>query len=189
MRVFLFVGSPLSHPTLSLYQIMTLTRCMRTWITSIGISHHAVVNTFWASAAEKDWIPQRVYLLTNDRTKKDAVAISTRMERIAIHYGGEKLDLRLKVFDETDLEALFQMYSDIMNRETQEGNDISVDITPGRKFMSAFALYCSLNNRSCVRNIFYFHLLDDEFMDRSYPFLPMNSFKLRNLMDFREAIP
>jgi len=64
-----------------------------------------------------------------------------------------------------------------------------VDITPGRKFMSAFALYCSLNRRENVRNIFYFHLLDEEFMDRSYPFLPVGSFHLRNLMDFKVAIP
>jgi len=162
---------------------------MKTWITSIGISHHAVVNTLWAAIAEKGWTPDRIYLLTNDRTKKDAVTISKRMEAIVLHYGGERVDFRLRLFDETDLEGLFKLYSGIMETETNEGNEISVDITPGRKFMSAFALYCSLNRREKVRNIFYFHLLDDEFMDRSYPFLPVNTFQLRNLMDLEGAIP
>jgi hypothetical protein len=161
---------------------------MKTWITSIGIAHHAVVNTLWAAVAEKEWIPDRIYLLTNDRTKKDAVAIPQRMEAIVLHYGGEKLDFRLKVFDETDLEGLFRLYSGIIEQETGEGNEISVDITPGRKFMSAFALYCSLNRRENVRNIFYFHIMDDEFLDRAYPFLPINSFTLRNLIELEEAI-
>lgn len=162
---------------------------MKTWITSIGIAHHAVVNSLWAAVAEKDWIPERIYLLTNDRTKKDIIEISGRMEKIVLHHGGGKIDFRVRIFDETDLEGLFRLYSSIVETETKEGNDISVDITPGRKFMSAFALYCSLNRRENVRNIFYFHILDDEFLDRSYPFIPVNAFSLRNLMDFKEAIP
>ena len=162
---------------------------MKTWITSIGISHHAVVNTLWAAVAEKEWIPDRVHILTNDRTKKDSVTIAKRIEAIVLHYGGESLDFRVHVFLERDLESLFRLYAKVIEDETAEGNEISVDITPGRKFMSAFALYSALNRRENVGNIFYFHLLDDEFMDRSYPFLPVNAFELRNLMEFEEAIP
>ena len=162
---------------------------MKTWITSIGISHHAVVNSLWACVAENGWIPERVYILTNDRTKKDVVEISTKIEKIVMHHGGTKPEFMVRLFSETDLEGLFSLYTGIISDETNEDNEISVDITPGRKFMSAFALYCSLNNRICVRNIFYFHLMDDEFMDRPYPFIPANAYCLRNLVEFGEAVP
>ena len=162
---------------------------MKTWITSVGISHHAVVNTLWAAVAEKQWIPERIYILTTDRTGEDTAAISKRMEAIVLQYGGKGPDFRVRTFDETDLEELFRLYTVIIEKETKEGNEISVDITPGRKSMSVFALYGSLTHRENVRNIFYFHLLDDDFMDRFYPFLPVNTFRLRNLMDFKGAIP
>jgi len=53
-------------------------------------------------------------------------------------------------------------------------------MTPGRKFMSAFAMYSGVSKevRHRADRIYYFHLSDVSYVDKAYPKIPFNKQKL-----------
>ena len=144
---------------------------MKSWITTIGPSPFAVINTFWAAADRDDWVPDRIYLIYNEDTKEFLPGISAVMERIILEYGGDRPEIYCKCVDENDLAGVFKTYEGIISQERELGNEIAIDITPGRKYMSAFSLYAGLKDGT-IDKIYYIHIRGRKFMNLPYPLIP-----------------
>jgi CRISPR associated protein Csm6 len=144
---------------------------MRSWITTVGPSPFAVINTFWAAAERDHWVPSRIYLIYEDHTKGSLPGISCVMEKIVLEYGGKKPEIFCKSIDEDDLGDVFKTYETIINEERELGNKIAIDITPGRKYMSAFSLYAGLKGGT-IDKIYYIHIRGRKYMNLPYPMIP-----------------
>ena len=154
---------------------------MKSWITTIGPSPFAVINTFWAAADRDDWVPDRIYLVYNDYTKEFLPGISAVMERIILEYDGDRPEIYCKCVDENDLAGVFKTYKGIISQERKLGNEIAIDITPGRKYMSAFSLYAGLKEGS-IDKIYYIHIRGRKFMNRPYPLIPVSYCELEDIV-------
>ncbi len=154
---------------------------MRSWITTVGPSPFAVINTFWAAAERDRWIPQRIFLIYNDETMQHIPGITQVMERIVEEYGGSKPEIECVTIDEDDLGEVFATYRRVIEDERELGNEIAIDITPGRKYMSAFSLYAGLKGGSIDR-IYYIHIHGKKFMNIPYPMIPTSYCDLEDIV-------
>ncbi|MBN1540465.1 MAG: hypothetical protein JW939_10000 [Candidatus Thermoplasmatota archaeon] len=144
---------------------------MISWITTVGPSPFAVINTLWAAADKDEWVPDRIHLVYDDLTKGSLPGISCVMERIVLEYGGSKPEIFCRSINEDDLGSVFRTYSDIIEKERELENRIAIDITPGRKYMSAFSLYAGLKGGGIDR-IYYIHIRGRKYMNIPYPLIP-----------------
>ncbi|MFO8052126.1 MAG: hypothetical protein R6V01_10595 [Thermoplasmatota archaeon] len=145
---------------------------MRAWITTVGPSPFAVINTFWAAVERDRWIPERIHLVYNEETKHFLVGICTVMKSIVMEHEGRDPDIFCMNIEEDDLEGIFQTYRSIIRKERDLGNGIAIDITPGRKYMSAFSLYAGLKDGT-IERIYYIHIRGRKFMNQPYPLIPL----------------
>lgn len=145
---------------------------MRSWITTIGPSPFAVINTLWAAVDRDQWIPERIFLVYNEETKNLLPGISMAMGSIVTEAGGKKPEIRCFDIDEDDLSGVYRTYKDIIESEREMGNAIAIDITPGRKYMSAFSMYAGMKDGS-IEKIYYIHIRGKKFMNQPYPMIPL----------------
>ena len=83
-----------------------------------------------------------------------------------------KLLTELITITEDDLEEVFRTYETIIRDERDRGNRIAIDITPGRKYMSAFSLYAGLKDGT-IDKIYYIHIRGKKYMNHPYPMIPV----------------
>lgn len=144
---------------------------MRSWITTVGPSPFALINTFWAAADRDGWFSDRIFLVYNEKTQSLLPGISGALTKITEEYSNKTPEIRCSLIDEDDLEDVFRTYQRIINEERDLKNSIAIDITPGRKYMSAFSLYAGLKDGSIDR-IYYIHIRGKKFMNQPYPMIP-----------------
>ena len=145
---------------------------MRSWITTIGPSPFAVINTFWAAVERDSWISERIFLIYNEETVQYLPGISKVMESIILEHGGKRPEIRCTSINEDDLAQVYRTYQRVIDEERKNENEIAIDITPGRKYMSAFSMHAGLKNGSIDR-IYYIHIRGRKFMNQPYPMIPV----------------
>ena len=144
---------------------------MRSWITTVGPSPFALINTYWAAVERDGWISNRIFLIYNEQTRSLLPGIAKVLTKITTEISGSIPEIRFSLIDEDDLEKVFRTYQKIINDERDIGNKIAIDITPGRKYMSAFSLYAGLKEGS-IDKIYYIHIRGKKFMNHPYPMIP-----------------
>jgi hypothetical protein len=145
---------------------------MRSWITTVGPSPFALINTFWAAVERDKWVSERIFLIYNEQTQSLLPGISQALTRIVKENGSRAPEIRCKLINEDDLGNVFKTYQKVINDERDLGNKIAIDITPGRKYMSAFSLYAALKEGS-IDKIYYIHIRGKKFMNQPYPMIPV----------------
>jgi hypothetical protein len=111
-------------------------------------------------------------MVYNDQTKEFLPGISRVLESIVLENGGRKPEIWCSFIQEDDLGDVYQTYKKIIEQERELGNEIAIDITPGRKYMSAFSLHAGLNNGKIDR-IYYIHIRGKKFINQPYPMIPV----------------
>jgi len=158
------------------------------WITTVGTSPCAVINTMWRALEEGLCIPARVALLhtPNDRriAEGSLPAVLTAIEALADGYRIESPTALLGKdvqFDEDDPEDFLRVVRTAMKDALDRGLPPVVDITPGRKYMSAILMATGTNRQSKVHAIYYNHLRDMRYMQSAFPQVPRGQHELRDL--------
>ena len=155
---------------------------MKIWITTVGKSVYAVVNTLWAACKEEGYIPERIYFIYNDEVKENLGRVKKIAKALVESYGAENPEINEIKAEETNFTEFAKKLGEIIKREKALGNEVAVDMTPGRKFMSAFAMYSGVSKevRHRTDRIYYLHLSDFDFryVDKAYPKIPFNKQKL-----------
>ncbi len=159
------------------FSVVRVDRCMLLWISTVGRSPYAVVNTVWAAKRFEGIVPDEVLLFhTGDQDEQIAAELETVrahlcaiLDRHADAIRGVAVDGSAGGFRRQLDEVVFDhRYADW---------DLALDMTPGRKFMSAlvFAAGVKLHHHSTrgAVAVYYLHLKDDRYHGLPFPYIPV----------------
>lgn len=147
------------------------------WITNASPNIEAVVNPVIA-ACDDGFVPDHVHLLGNPSVEDAGEeALGLVDETITTYEGDASLDAEM-LADERDFEAIVEFYRRTLE-DTPDDAAVAVDVTPGRKFMSALAFQAGM--RYGADHVFYLYLYSNAYYDRLYPEIPTTGV---DLMDF-----
>lgn len=176
---------------------------MRRWVTCGSTTLEAMVNPFAAACAD-GYVPDELVVLENpgiDETVDDALAIA---EVVASEYDVALDATRHSLAHERDFEAIAEYYrtaldvdeagttdagsvdvssTDAGSADARDPVEVAVDVTPGRKFMSAIAFQAGL--RYDADHVFYLFLHSNDYYGRVYHDVPSPA---AELIDFAEVL-
>ena len=148
------------------------------WITSVGTSAYAVVNPLWAACVFDEFIPVRFHFLVNQGTVKNADTAEGWIKHVLHEYEIKPQVIKHQI-DEEDMDNFAKVLCKVI--ETEFGNSIAIDMTPGRKFMSACALLAGRKYE--VEKLYYLHLYNSAYQDRPFILIPFNQQRLVNVIE------
>lgn len=155
---------------------------VKAWITTMSTNLEAVVNPL-AAACEDEFLPDELYVLENPGIGDRFDDITSMMERVVIEYGGDDPELSVTHLDEeTDFQQIVDHFRDPIAQIGDDDGTIAVDVTPGRKFMSAIAFQAGIQFQA--DHVFYLYLSESQFYGRIYSDVPKPTVEL---IDFQEV--
>lgn len=154
----------------------------RYWVTTGSTNPEAVVNPLAAACNEWGYVPERIFLLGNPGVEDRLDRIVDLAETIVEAYGGDPEIERTSLDTETDFSAIVDHFQAAIEAARDEGSEVVVDITPGRKFMSAIAFQAGI--RFEADRVAYLHVHSGELFGRVYADLPRSG---TTLYDFTEV--
>lgn len=151
------------------------------WITATSPTVEAVVNPF-AAACENENVPDEMTVLQNPDIADASARACDICEEIAKIYGQDSLDIDTTVIDsDRDFESIVDFYKQAIG-EVDDNEIVAVNVTPGRKFMSAIAFQAGMQYGA--DHVYYFYLDSGDFYGRVYPDVPRTG---ADLVDFTEV--
>ncbi|GAB6134929.1 hypothetical protein [Thermococcus prieurii] len=151
---------------------------MKAYITTVGTSVEAVINPLWYLAEVYSWLPNMVYLLWNDDVREQLEKAKELITELSKTYGasvkvvaGENLR-----FNEENPTEFREKAGSLIDSLKSKGYEVVVDITPGRKFMSALLLSAAMSENA--DEVTYLHLDDLSYTGRLLFDVPMVKQKL-----------
>ena len=149
------------------------------WITVVGWSPMAAVNGFWW-AVKKGYRPLEIIVFNASTVKANLERFREYVEAIYREYvGNESPAIEVVEVKEEPLD----FYNALKRYIEQSKLDVMLDITPGRKFMSAFVLHLGELYRDKVAGILYVHLFHRYYENAPYPLIPEFRQKVYNLKE------
>ncbi len=121
---------------------MTRPKAWRSWVTVVGWSPMAVVNTLW-QACERGVVPDRIVLLASPaepRVQESVKTVQHYLQAILHQYGVAQPDFCTEPIDESDFMGFWNTLERVLNRERELAEWLVIDTTAGRKYLSAFAI-------------------------------------------------
>ncbi len=158
---------------------------MKVWITIVGRSPFAVVNSVWMVCRKEKFVPNRVYLVWNEDVEEVKRTVERMLKIILQSYGVSEpeviADESVKV-REDDFKKFRKVLKKICDEELNEGNEVAIDMTPGRKFMSALAMGLGIRKKISV---YYLHLINISYQNKPLVLIP---FSLQKLYDMKRDL-
>jgi len=155
----------------------------RTWVTTASTSVEAMVNPIIA-ACERGFVPERLNLVDNPGVSEQVTTALDLAAEVVTAYGGAEPDVEVTSLErEVDFEDIHAHVRDAVEATHEDGGAVAVDITPGRKFMSAISFAAGL--RYDAEHVFYFYVDSPDYFGRLYPEIPRTATRL---YDFTEAL-
>ncbi len=165
---------------------------MITWITTVGWSHLAVINPIWAYCKENDKCPNKIILIYTpfERIKKNLTICQRYISEILKAYSGKKLNEDSIIIEEIENDNI-EIYADRLNKIIEREKNLKIDklildITPGRKYMSAINVYYGYNLKDTPIQVFYLHLEESKYQDVPYPLTPIIKNELIDILESTE---
>lgn len=135
------------------------------------------------AACDQGFVPDRARILSNPGVA-DAVSIATsKFEAIGDVYDGDIQVTQTELDAETDFADIVGFYREAITTAHDNGDRVAVDVTPGRKFMSAIAFQAGFQYDA--DHIYYFHRNAGGYYGQFYPEMPRTA---TDLIDFTEVI-
>ena len=165
---------------------------MITWITTVGWSPFAVINPVWAYCKEFKECPSKFILIftKNERIKNNLILVKSYLKEIAWGYSnGDFQDENIIIhqIDDEDIQNYANTLKKIISAEMNTNpKKIILDMTPGRKYMSAINVYYGLQRTNIPIQVFYLHLEERRYQDVPYPLTPIIKNELVDIIDSTE---
>ncbi len=151
------------------------------WITTSSTHVEAMVNSLNA-ACDQGFVPDELYLIENPGVTDEVERALDLAATIITAYGGDEPDIHLTSLEtEVAFDRIRTHVRDAIEDVQADGGEVAVDITPGRKFMSAIAFAAGL--RYGADHVYYFYLDSPSYFGRLYPEMPRTATRL---YDFTE---
>lgn len=164
---------------------MTRLKARRSWVTVVGWSPMAVVNTLW-QACERGVVPDRIVLLASPaepRVQESVKTVQRYLQAILQQYGVAQPDFCQEPIDESDFMGFWNTLERVLDRERELAERLVIDTTAGRKYMSAFAITQGWRDDLPVEHVYYNHMIDQRYNDVPHPLIPRHEQRLYDLLD------
>ena len=156
------------------------------WITVVGRASMAVINSLWAACDQEGLVPQRLVLLSSPdvpQVQANVRAVKTYARAILRRYGVQRPQVDNDVaIDEDDLLGFAQTLRETTISELNKAERLVIDTTPGRKYMSAVALWLA-QEYDRVERAYYNLLLGTRYQGVPYPLIPRVEQRLHDLSE------
>lgn len=166
---------------------------MTTWISTVGWSPFAVINPIWAYCKEYEDSLNKIILLYTpyERIIKNLEICKKYIIEILKAYNDKDLNDNSIIEEEIKNDSI-EIYADklsrIIKREKKlKPNKIILDMTPGRKYMSAINVYYGFNLAEIPIQVFYLHLEEIKYQDVPYPLNPIIKNELIDILESTEV--
>jgi len=154
----------------------------RYWVTCGTPTIPGILNPLIA-ACDGGYIPDELHVLSNPPVAADVEEATTLMEEVVRAYGGDAdFDVH-ELASETDFEAIVDFYRSRVKAASDVGGEIAIDVTPGRKLMSAIAFQSGI--QFGADHVYYFHRKAGGYRGQFYPEMPRTA---SDLIDFAEVL-
>jgi hypothetical protein len=151
---------------------------MQAYITILGRSIWAVINSLYAVLKQTDNKPDVIYVVT-ESIFRDKLDKTVEGVKIVLDHFGFHAAVSTMIVAEGNLTAAGKAVGGLAKKLNDKGYDIIVDITPGRKSLVAGTLLALKKDQ--VSHIFYLDIKTIE--DVNYPF-EMIPKQIQSLKDF-----
>jgi len=145
---------------------------MKVLITMMGRSTWGLFNAVWADIRERDYLPDRVHVLTAG-CDREAAEQAAKMLRILLHEHGSPAEVRLEVIDEESMKQVSTSVRRIVEEERRQGHTVALDVTPGKKEVVLGTLISG--PRHSYDKVFYLHIETLKHADRPYVEIPLEA--------------
>lgn len=135
------------------------------------------------AACDEGYVPDEVSVLTNPDVAETVAEACEHIEVVVDRYGGDAEIERRELLEETDFEAIVHYYRSAIQDARSTGATVAIDITPGRKFMSAIAFQAGI--QFDADHVYYFHRKAGAYQGEFYPEIPRTA---TDLIDFSEVV-
>jgi len=134
-------------------------------------------------ACEEGFVPSSVRLLSNPSVSDYESTISSLMEDVMTAYGNHNGEVSVRhLSSELDFAEIVAHFLDPIEN-AGPADTVAIDITPGRKFMSAIAFQTGMSHGA--DHVYYNHLDSDEYFGKIYSVIPQTA---TTLIDFTELL-
>jgi hypothetical protein len=152
---------------------------MKVYISILGRSVWALLNTYYAVLFEKAYYPDSVYIYTEGIYSKELEKAVEGIKILSEEFGfSPKIDSH--IVKEADFLNAGREISELIGKLKAEGYSIAIDITPGRKALVAAALIPAVKHK--MAHVFY--LAVKRLESKPYMMIPLS---IQQLKDFMEA--
>lgn len=145
----------------------------------------AVVNSIW-QACERGISPERVMLLASPNEpaiKRSVDTVLRYLDSILPNFAVSSPNIEQKDINEDDFLGFRNTLGAVLTGERRSGYRVVVDTTPGRKYMSAFALAHGTRTHLKLEKVFYNHMLAQRYNDVPHPLIPRHEQQLYDLLE------
>jgi len=147
---------------------------MRVWITNVGRQTYAVINPIWMWLIQGYKPPDIIVLIYNENVKGVKNDAREKLKRLFNHYG---LGIQIQAEETSEnWDEYGRRFNEIIKKYSSLAEEIILDLTPGRKFMSVAAslVFYSLQKANVKVKLVYLHLLDQSYLQRSLSTIPFS---------------
>lgn len=156
---------------------------MKIYITMTGMSRWAEINSFWAALRHHEYIPDKIYLFETERRAGDAAELIECFKLLLAEYGAKNTPIVEVQIVEGDFALSGRKVFEVLEKEKALGNEIAIDITPGRRAVISSALMAAWKHE--IDHIFYLYLDDFRRPDNPYPMIP---FHFQHFVDLKKEV-
>ncbi|HEU17459.1 MAG TPA: hypothetical protein ENO06_01865 [Methanolinea sp.] len=155
----------------------------RVYVSLLGRSAWALLNTYYAVTREAGYCPDTVYIAVEEPFLERSGAVISGVRTISEHAGFSPAIECIPV-DQADIVDVFSKIYTIMISKKREGARVAIDITPGRKAVVAGTLLpIKLDD---IDHVFYLEIATTRDVAKPYQMIPR---QFHTLHDFKaEAV-
>lgn len=150
------------------------------WVTTGSTNAEAVVNPLASACAVEGYVPDELHLLANPGVQSTIDRIVDLSETVVRAFDGDPEVHVTSLETETDFPAIVEHFRAVVEAAGDEDR-VAVDVTPGRKFMSAIAFQAGI--QFGADHVYYLHLDSTDYFGKVYSTIPRSAI---NLIDFTE---
>ena len=130
----------------------------RSWITTGSIYVESVVNPIIAGC-DYGYIPDKFYFLETPSTRETMDRVKHMVPEITAAYDSQISEVDIEVTElekENNFEGIYNHVTEAISESCKNDAEVAVDITPGRKFMTAITFATGM--KESADHVYYLYL-------------------------------
>ncbi|MBD3227138.1 MAG: hypothetical protein GF329_03035 [Candidatus Lokiarchaeota archaeon] len=151
---------------------------MKTYITILGRSDWAVINTYYAVLKHKKFFPDYIYVITEDIYEPELEKVIAGLNILSDAFDFHP-EINSKIMKEANFAESGIQINNLIKKLKKDSPEIAIDITSGRKALVAATLLPLYKNH--VDYLFYLAIKTTKEVNKPYEMIPM---QIQNLRDF-----